>query len=77
MTQVADARCPGCGSQVTVFAHQLLAELAPRTHSAVARALARADGPGGARFAIAEGDGAYRCPACGRTDWVPPSIDLD
>jgi predicted RNA-binding Zn-ribbon protein involved in translation (DUF1610 family) len=77
MTQVAAAVCPGCGLPVTVFAHQLLAEILPAAHNAVARSLARAEGADGARFAVAEGDGSYVCPACGRLDWVPLSIDLD
>ena len=60
-----------------MFAHQLLAEILPAAHNAVARSLAAAAGVDGARFAVAEGDGSYICPACGRLDWVPLSIDLD
>lgn len=75
---VAAAACPGCGVRVHVFAHQLLAEVPPAAHGAVARALAGAEETGSAaRFALAEGDGSYCCPACGRLDWVPLSIDLD
>lgn len=77
MIQTAAAVCPGCGSPVAVFAHQLLAEIPPAAHNAVARSLAQAAGSDGARFAVAEGDGSYVCPACGRLDWVPLSIDLD
>ena len=77
MTQVAAAVCPGCGTPVAVFAHQLLAEIPPAAHNAVARSLSRAAVADGARFAVAEGDGSYVCPGCGRLDWVPLSIDLD
>ncbi len=86
---VASARCPGCAGHVHVFAHQLLADVPAGAHAAVARALASAEqvapvaAPAGSpapadgwRFAVAEGDGAYECPACGRIDWVPLTIDL-
>lgn len=79
---MAAAACPGCGQRVLVFAHQFLAEVPPGAHTAVARALALAQEAHDAplprhRFAVAEGDGSYDCPACGRLDWVPLSIDLD
>lgn len=96
MTEAAAAVCPACTASVTVFSHQLLAEVPPAAHAAVARALEAASvreagarpgprDPAGAprggsaaqRFALAEGDGSYRCPACGRVDWVPLTIDLD
>jgi hypothetical protein len=77
MTEVTFALCPGCKVNVAVFAHQLLGAVAPSSHAEVARALARAEGKAGERFAIAEADGSYRCPTCGRADWVPVSIDLD
>jgi hypothetical protein len=54
----------------------------PAAHQAVTIALEHAEAPAGAatavlRFTVAEGDGSYLCPACGRQDWVPLTIDLD